>query len=96
MTIANVTWAPKTAVNEAAVIRGSDYNLVNAVTEWTDTTRGTRNTGGDYTPEKARITSAIFGSGELLKQKAFAIIYDEMRSMPSMGSVYHSIPGGLN
>ena len=71
-------------------------NLVNAVTEWTDTTRGTRNTGGDYTPEKARITSAIFGSGELLKQKAFAIIYDEMRSMPSMGSVYHSIPSGLN
>ena len=82
--------------NQFPEIRGTAYNLVNAVTEWTDTTRGTRNTGGDYTPEKARITSAIFGSGELLKQKAFAIIYDEMRSMPSMGSIYHSIPSGLN
>jgi len=82
--------------NQFPEIRGTAYNLVNAVTEWTDTARGTRNTGGNYTPEKARITSAIFGSGELLKQKAMEIICHEARSMPSMGSVYHSIPGGLN
>jgi phage/plasmid-like protein (TIGR03299 family) len=82
--------------NQFPEIRGTAYNLVNAITEWTDTTRQTRNTGGNYTPDKARITSAIFGSGEMLKQKAMEIVYREASSMPSMGAVYHSIPGGLN
>ena len=82
--------------NQFPEIRGTAYNLVNAITEWTDTTRQTRNTGGNYTTEKARITSAIFGSGELLKQKAMEIVYHEASLMPSIGAVYHSIPSGVN
>lgn len=57
-------------------VRGTAYNLLNAITEYTDHHRSAR--GGD------RTASAIFGSGDALKSKAFEYIYEVAgKSMPS-------------
>lgn len=47
--------------------RGTAYNLLNAVTAYTDHFRSTRN--------DARAESALFGSGDALKTKALEVIY---------------------
>jgi len=80
--------------NQFPEVRGTAYNMVNAVTEWTDKARGTRNAKGEqyHDTDKSRILSAMFGSGDRLKQKAVEVIYREAAAMPSIGSVYHSIP----
>lgn len=56
-------------------IRGTAYNLLNAITEHTDHFRSSR--GG------ARAESALFGSGDRLKSKALEVIADTARTMPA-------------
>lgn len=56
-------------------IAGTAYNLLNAVVEYTDFERGVRRQDGE-TVEQKRAESALFGSGENLKQKAVEVIYE--------------------
>lgn len=57
-------------------IRGTAYNLLNAVTEYTDHYRSARITDAraGYTEERARAENAVVGTGEKLKSSALAVI----------------------
>jgi phage/plasmid-like protein (TIGR03299 family) len=67
-------------------IRGTAYNLLNAITEYTDHLRSGRvsedKKDAGYTPDKARWESALFGSGESLKSKALEIILEDTAGNP--------------
>lgn len=56
--------------------RGTSYNLLNAITNYTDHERGTR---GNDTGE-----SAMFGSGDALKGRAMEIIYEYSKNLESV------------
>lgn len=56
-------------------VRGTAYNLLNAITEYTDHFRTSR--GGE------RPTSALFGSGDNLKSRAMEVIYEYAGAMPA-------------
>ncbi len=59
-------------------IKGTAYSLVNAVTEFTDKLRSSK---GDMRSE-----SALFGTGDAFKEKAFNVIYDVAgKEMPHKG-----------
>lgn len=65
--------------------RGSAYNLLNAVTEFTD---HFRNPNGD---PKARAESAMFGSGDVLKTKALdLIVMAANKDMPALKYAVHA------
>lgn len=53
--------------------RGTAYNLLNAITNYTDHERASKANG--HTADFKRAESALFGSGALLKQKALDTIY---------------------
>lgn len=57
-------------------IAGSAYNLLNAVTEYTDHFRSARITDNrtGYTVEQARAENAVIGTGDVLKSNALAVI----------------------
>lgn len=57
--------------------RGSAYALLNAVTAYTDHQRGT---------DATRAKSALFGGGEVLKNKALDIIVEQSQSLPQLVS----------
>lgn len=60
-------------------VKGTAYNLLNAVTEYTDHLRTARGNGSK--PEQiavARAESALFGSGERLKTQALTVILEEV------------------
>ena len=56
--------------------RGTAYNLLNAITNYTDHERSSK---GDM-----RAESAMFGSGDSLKTKAMDVIYDAARTLDPM------------
>lgn len=58
--------------------RGTGYNLLNAVTEYTDHFRSSTGNG------KGRAESSVFGSGAKLKQDALGVILDEMKTAPEV------------
>ncbi len=58
--------------------RGTGYNLLNAITEYTDHFRASNNNG------KGRAESSIFGSGAKLKQEALGVILGEMKQAPEV------------
>lgn len=62
-------------------IKGTAYNLLNAITEYTDHKRPTRITAGRemYTQEQGRAEAAVFGSGAQLKTKALEYILEETK-----------------
>lgn len=64
--------------------RGTAYNLLNAVTEFADHERSTRGNG--------RAESALFGSGDTLKSKAFDVIMETANGMPEVRTVYAPAP----
>jgi phage/plasmid-like protein (TIGR03299 family) len=71
--------------------RGTAYNLLNAVTEYTDHVRATQNNG--------RAMSAMFGSGDKLKSYTLQTILAEAPSMPMVhkpGVVVDFAELGLN
>lgn len=60
-------------------VKGTAYNLLNAVTEYTDHMRTARGNGSK--PEQvavARAESAMFGSGDRLKTQALTVILEEV------------------
>lgn len=58
--------------------RGTGYNLLNAITEYTDHFRASTSNG------KGRAESSIFGSGAKLKQDALGVVLDEMKNAPEV------------
>ncbi len=66
-------------------LRGTAYNLLNAVTEWTDHLRGVRQTDSrkDMTDVQIRAENAMFGTGDKLKTEALEIILDATANNPS-------------
>ena len=76
--------------NANPAIRGTAYNLLNAVTEYTDHLRTSRvsqdKEAAGYDNNRARLDSAYFGSGEALKQKALEVIM-----LDTAGNPVHSV-----
>ena len=72
--------------NAVPEIRGTAYNLLNAVTEYTDHLRTTRISDEKkelgYTDDQARYESAIFNGGEALKNKAMEVIMEDTAGNP--------------
>ena len=66
--------------------RGTAYNLLNAITDYTDHDRASKANG--HTAEFKRAESALFGSGALLKQKAFDVIYQLTDGTEEVRTVY--------
>lgn len=61
--------------------RGTAYNLLNAVTHYTDHLRSTRTTDGQDS-DTNRAIAATIGSGQTLKAKAYGIIMETAKSLP--------------
>lgn len=61
-------------------IRGTAYNMLNAITEYTDHYRTSRITEGrkadGYTVDTARAENALFGTGDKLKNLALEVLLD--------------------
>lgn len=74
-------------------IRGTAYNLLNAVTEYTDHYRSARITDArqGYTMEQARAENAVLGTGERLKTQALEVILESTAGAP-VHSVIQSRP----
>lgn len=73
--------------NEIPEIKGSAYNLLNAITEYTDHYRSVRVTDSKryMSIDNVRKESAIFGgTGESLKSKALDYILDAVKIAPDM------------
>lgn len=74
--------------NAIPSIRGTAYNLLNAVTEYTDHLRSSRVSSDKsdlgYTATKSRYESAIFGSGDTLKNKALDVILLDTAGNPTV------------
>ena len=66
--------------------KGTAYNLLNAVTEWTDHLRTARLSDDKkdlgYSNTRARYEAAIFGSGDTLKNKALEVILEDTAGNP--------------
>ena len=64
--------------NQIDGIRGSGYNLLNAITEYSDHLRNVRDTGkqGDYSTDQLRGVSALWGAGAELKNKAVDVVLE--------------------
>jgi phage/plasmid-like protein (TIGR03299 family) len=78
-------------------IAGSAYNLLNAVTEYTDHFRTARMTDSrqGYSVAQARAENAVIGTGDILKSNALAVIEDvtadlERMPMHSHNEIAHS------
>lgn len=67
-------------------VRGTAYNLLNAVTEYTDHFRTARvsnaNKAAGVTVDMQRATAAMFGTGDALKSQALAVIEEETKDCP--------------
>jgi phage/plasmid-like protein (TIGR03299 family) len=68
-------------------IRGSAYNMLNAVTEFTDHFRTVRNGDDGRDKQHARAEAALFGTGEKLKESAVAVIEAETKDNPAIDSI---------
>ncbi len=81
--------------NAFPAIRGTAYNLLNAVTEYTDHYRTARITDArqGYSIEQARAENAVIGTGERLKSSALAVIEELTADDPVIESrVFGSNP----
>ena len=79
--------------NAFPAIRGTAYNLLNAVTEYTDHYRSARITDAreGYSVEQARAENAVVGTGERLKTQALEVILEATSGAP-VHSVIQSCP----
>ena len=75
-------------------IKGTAYNMLNAVTEYADHFRGVRITAGrqGMTETQARAENALFGTGDSLKNSAVAVLLEETKDSPIRGEKIVSKP----
>jgi phage/plasmid-like protein (TIGR03299 family) len=81
------------------VIRGTAYNLLNAVTEYTDHFRNARITEGredaGYTLVQARAENAVMGTGDRLKSEALEVILEGTKDCPTYSPIWSRVaPSG--
>jgi phage/plasmid-like protein (TIGR03299 family) len=78
-------------------IRGTGYNLLNAVTEYTDHYRTARITDAreGYTIDQARAENAVIGTGERLKTQALDVILEATNGAPVHSVIYSKPPANL-
>ena len=71
--------------NKIPSIRGTAYNLLNAVTEYTDHFRPVRQTSGvqGMSVSGIRAQNAMFGAGETLKTQALTVLLEETKNNPA-------------
>ncbi len=71
-------------------IKGTAYNLLNAITEYTDHERTARITEGrkDYSISQARAENAFVGTGDRLKQDALDVILQDTAGNPVHSVIY--------
>lgn len=69
--------------NRIPEIRGTAYNLLNAVTEYTDHERQTRILTEGQTPEQARAVNSMFGTGADFKSDALDTILTHTADSPT-------------
>jgi len=71
-------------------IRGTAYNLLNAITEYTDHYRTARITDAreGYSIEQARAENAVVGTGERLKTQALDVILAATNGAPIHSVIY--------
>jgi phage/plasmid-like protein (TIGR03299 family) len=68
--------------------RGTAWNLLNAVTAWTDHQRSAKDDG-------KRAEAAMFGTGDILKSKAFEVIMEQSQKLaPTATAVKRSYSSG--
>lgn len=74
--------------NAIPSIRGTAYNMLNAVTEYTDHFRPVRMTSGvaGMTETAIRAQNAVFGTGDGLKVSALTALLEETKDNPTVGS----------
>lgn len=77
--------------------RGTAFNLLNAVTEYTDHQRTARVTDAkaNYTVQQARAESAVFGSGDALKTRALDLILETTAGNPVVARQTFVMTSGL-
>lgn len=71
--------------------RGTAYNLLNAITDYTDHVRGTRRADDTQSVESSRGESALFGTGAKLKSDALNVIYQTVGAGTGFEGQGHSI-----
>jgi phage/plasmid-like protein (TIGR03299 family) len=78
-------------------VRGTGYNLLNAITEYTDHIRGAKlsadKKAAGYTIDRARAESALFGNGDSFKKKALEVILETTAGLPTKKTLYASEGG---
>jgi hypothetical protein len=76
--------------NVFPAIRGTGYNLLNAVTEYTDHYRTARITGAreGMSVDMARAENAVIGTGERLKTQALDVILEATNGAPVHSPIY--------
>jgi len=66
--------------------RGTYYNFLNSITEFVDHDRTGKGSGKDSSKaDEARAMSSMFGSGDVLKNRAFDLILKEAETAPLKG-----------
>lgn len=70
--------------------KGTLYNLFNAVTEYVDHYRSKKD--DDDSDEGGSSISAMFGTGDVLKTKAYNILVDVAKSAPERTTPIYSLP----
>lgn len=86
--------------NQFPSIQGTAYNLLNAITEYTDHCGGVRRTTSwkkDYSEEDLRATASLFGVGAMFKEHALDIILQQTDGceriiQPSIGRMFVPMP----
>jgi len=76
--------------NAFPAIRGTGYNLLNAITEYTDHYKSARITDArqGYSVEQARAENAVIGTGERLKSQALDVILEATNGAPVHSTIY--------
>ncbi len=82
--------------NQFPTIRGSAYNLLQAVTNYTDHERSVRETEGKQgmSTQAIRAEGALFGTGDRFKTQALDVILAETSQapeMPALERIYQSV-----
>lgn len=82
--------------NAIPEIAGTGYNLLNAMTEWTDHHKNARITQGrkGMTVDAARAENAVSGTGENFKNQALAVI-DEVTEAAETGGQLETVGNGV-
>jgi hypothetical protein len=75
---------------------GTAYNLLNAITEYTDHLRGVRQTEkrGNMTESNIRAENALFGTGADFKESAFEVIYEVAQGLPYKNYITRALEKG--